>query len=65
MEAAVCQSKHYPALFGTFLRGRTDDDIAWIGESRQGVYKDSNTYICLYSASIDRDAHQDIYYLLG
>lgn len=65
MEAAVCQSKHYPALFGTFLWGRADDDIAWIGESRQEVYRDNHTYICLFPASIDRAAQQDIYYLSG
>ena len=54
MEAAGCQSKHYPALFGTFLRGRADDDIAWIGESRRGVCRDGRAYICLSAASIER-----------
>lgn len=59
----MCQSKHYPALFGTFLRGRADDDI---GASRRGVYGVNHTYICLFPASIEkRAAHRDIYYLLG
>ena len=66
MEAAGCQSKHYPALFGTFLRGRADDDVARIGESRRGVCRDSLTRVRLFPASMERAAHQDIYnYLLG